>query len=137
MIEILVQLVPSKKFKVTITSDHNMRIKVPIMASQEDLLIWKDKCCEILILLKKEDIPFTLRGHVSDPNKDRIHLHSEHSKKIKVTRFVFETFNDKLIMEKKSILPTPKEIEWNEPIIYCPYIPKGIGTKVETLTGEK
>ena len=98
----LIERNSGKKYKVTITSDHIMRVKVPESASKDDLELWTSKCWEMLLLLSEEVIQFTLRGHSSNPRHEKFVLHSEHAKKVNINKlglFNF-TINRKTESEK-------------------------------------
>ena len=89
-----------KNFKITVTSDHDVRVKVPVEASEKDEAQWIQNCRDIQNYLTYEDIQFTLRGQTLDANEEYLKLKSKHSGNHLVTRYGFNFELDTCVKAK-------------------------------------
>jgi len=103
-----------KHFKFTIDREHNLRIKIPKGAKEEEEIIWIEKCQIIQSMLESEDIQFTLRMKTSHPNNLTFNLMSQHgpkNKKFTISRYSID-LSDNTILK----LDVPDELKYNKEI---------------------
>lgn len=91
----------SERYKITITSTHELRIKIPASKeATEEELIWTTRCAAISNALESKTIEFTLRGEVKHLTDSTVTLTSGKDSKGKVirTNFICHFSGNKLVL---------------------------------------
>jgi len=108
-LEDMITYVKGNHYKITITSDHKLRIKIPDTASDEDASSWVIKCLIVDYLLKDTYISSTLRGRNRDINHPIIGLYKEirinkrKRRELVISAKIGDSYESSYLLDKRDI----------------------------------